>query len=97
MGEEAKVRLHAIVKGRVQGVGFRYFVRQQAQLIGALGWVRNLANGDVELTAEATQPELEELLIALRQGSPGSQVSDVQIEWGVATGELSGFAVKPTT
>ncbi len=96
MGQEAKVSLHAIIKGQVQGVGFRYFVRQQAQIIGSVGWVRNLANGDVELMAEATQSSIEKLLIALREGPPGSQVSDIQIEWGDTTGEFSGFTVKPT-
>ena len=96
MGQEAKVSLHAIIKGQVQGVGFRFFVRQQAQIIGAVGWVRNLANGDVEVMAEAARPALEKLLIALLEGPPGSQVSDIQSEWRGATGEFSGFAVKST-
>jgi len=96
MGIELKRRLHATVKGRVQGVGFRYFVSQQAQIMGAVGWVRNLADGQVEVMAEAARPALEELLIALREGPPGSQVSDIQIEWGDATGEFSSFAAKAT-
>lgn len=97
MGQEVNVKLLGIIKGRVQGVGFRYFVRQQAQSIGAVGWVRNLANGDVEVVAQASKPALEELLIALRQGPPGSDVSDVQVVWGDAGEEFNGFTVKQTT
>lgn len=89
-------RLHAIVKGRVQGVGFRYFVRQHAQSLGVTGWVRNLANGDVEVLAQAQKPALEDLLKALGDGPPGSSVSDIQVEWGQATGEFIGFAARPT-
>ncbi len=96
MSKEEKVRLHTVVKGRVQGVGFRYFVRERAQALGATGWVRNLADGNVEVMAVALRPTLEELLIALREGPPGSQVSDIQTEWGDSTGEFNGFAVRPT-
>jgi acylphosphatase len=89
-------RLHAIVSGKVQGVGFRYFVRQQAESLSLVGWVRNLANRNVELVAEGQRADLQSLLTAVRQGPRGSSVSDVETEWGDATGEFNNFSVKPT-
>ena len=91
-----KERLHAIVSGSVQGVGFRYFVRQQADSLGLAGWVRNLRSGDVELIAEGERKELQSLLTAVRQGPRGSTVINVQTEWSEASGEFNSFAVKPT-
>lgn len=96
MGPEKSQRLQAIVRGRVQGVGFRYFVRQRAQALGVQGWVRNLPSGEVELIAEAEPALLESLLRAVREGPSGSAVTDIQTEWGDASGEFSGFGVRPT-
>ncbi|MFQ5569637.1 MAG: acylphosphatase [Rhodothermales bacterium] len=87
-------RLSARVFGRVQGVGFRYFTRRQARLIGLTGWVRNEYDGSVSLEAEGTQGDLEELLAAVRLGPPSAYVRDVSFHWGEATGEFSGFLVR---
>jgi acylphosphatase len=94
--EDTKVRLHAVLNGRVQGVGFRYFVRQQAEDLGLPGWVRNLRTGGVELVAEGERVVLEELVAALRHGPPGARVDDVNLDWTAATGEFHGFAVTAT-
>lgn len=91
----ANVRLHAVVKGRVQGVGFRQFVRISASS-DVIGWVRNLSNGNVEVLAEAERVELYALVNALRTGPLGSNVTDVEIVWGEATGEFTGFEIRPT-
>lgn len=88
-------QLHAWVQGKVQGVGFRYYVRQRAVELSLTGWVRNLSDGRVELLAEGSRPNLAALLVALRQGPRGSQVNDVQVEWGAADREMQGFIVKP--
>jgi acylphosphatase len=88
-------QLHAWVQGKVQGVGFRYYVRQRATELPITGWVRNLSDGRVELLAEGSRPDLEALLAAVRQGPRDSQVSDVRVEWGGAGGQMRGFAVKP--
>src|SRR5207244_12904415 len=61
-------RLHAIVRGDVQGVGFRYFVQRKAQQLGLRGWVRNNDDGTVELVAEGGRGELEQLKRALEEG-----------------------------
>ncbi len=88
-------QLHAWVQGKVQGVGFRYFVRQRAAGLPIAGWVRNLSDGRVELLAEGSRAHLDALLAAVRLGPRGSQVSDVQVKWAPGNGELEGFVVKP--
>ncbi|GAB4523699.1 MAG: acylphosphatase [Anaerolineales bacterium] len=94
--EMETLRLAAVVDGRVQGVGFRYFVQQQAQALGLTGWVRNLRNGRVDVLAEGPRPALEALLDALRRGPRSAWVSEVKFEWQAASGEFSGFHVRPT-
>ncbi len=91
-----KVRLHARVEGRVQGVGFRFFVQQTAQSLGVTGWVRNRWDRSVEVVAEGERAALERLLAALRRGPRASFVSDVKAEWGEASGEFRGFGVRRT-
>ncbi len=73
--------LHAIVRGKVQGVGFRVFVRDAALGMGCNGWVRNLADGSVEVHAEADEMTLTELLTEISKGPPWGHVSGVDIEW----------------
>lgn len=72
--------LRAIVKGRVQGVGYRYFVYDVAQEAGLKGFVRNLPNGDVEVEAEGPEDKLQHLIKALWRGPAFAQVTDVQTE-----------------
>lgn len=69
--------MHAVVRGRVQGVGFRYFVRQAARELGLRGWVRNLPDGSVELEAEGDEAQLEALEERLRQGPALARVQAV--------------------
>jgi acylphosphatase len=69
---------HYLVKGRVQGVGFRWFVHQEAAEIGLRGWVRNTDQGHVEIVAAGKPEALAELKDALRKGSRGSRVDAVE-------------------
>jgi acylphosphatase len=66
-----------LVKGRVQGVGFRWFVQREAAELGLRGWVRNTDAGHVEVVASGRSEELAELKDALRKGSRGSRVDAV--------------------
>jgi acylphosphatase len=68
---------HYLVKGRVQGVGFRWFVHREAEPLGLKGWVRNTEDGHVEVVAAGEPEELETLAQALRRGSRGSRVDAV--------------------
>jgi acylphosphatase len=89
-------RLHAWVDGHVQGVGFRYFVREKANLFSVTGWVRNIHDGRVELLAEGPRDRVDSLLEAARQGPRGSHVTEVRVEWADASGEFDAFRVLPT-
>jgi acylphosphatase len=89
-------RLHATVEGRVQGVGFRAFVEQSAEMLNLRGWVRNRWDGSVEVTVEGDRQDLEKLLAALWRGPRASGVTDVRFEWLPATGEFTHFSVRMT-
>ena len=70
-------RLHVRISGRVQGVGFRWFVREEARRLGLSGWVGNLASGDVEVQAGGERSSLERLRRALHVGPTGARVDDM--------------------
>jgi acylphosphatase len=89
-------RLHVTVEGRVQGVGYRAFVEQNAFPLGLTGWVRNRWDGSVEVLAEGERQNLEKLLAALYRGPHAANVSNIQIDWQPATGEFSRFSVRMT-
>ena len=93
---DEKARLYALVEGRVQGVGFRAFVEQNAYALNLTGWVRNRWTGAVEVTAEGERPALEKLYRNLQRGPRASSVDTVQYEWQTATGEFKSFSVRMT-
>jgi acylphosphatase len=96
MTEANQARLHAIVEGRVQGVGYRYFVLEIAELLGIYGWVRNRWDDTVEVLAEGERSVVEKLLDALRRGPRGAFVSSVKADWEKPTGEFHNFRVAMT-
>jgi acylphosphatase len=69
--------IHFLVQGRVQGVGFRWFVQREASELDLRGWVRNTEDGEVEVVAAGTSSELAELRASLKQGPRGSRVDRV--------------------
>ncbi|MCU0629543.1 MAG: acylphosphatase [Methanoregulaceae archaeon] len=83
------------VSGRVQGVGYRYYVMECGQQAGVTGYVRNMADGSVEVIAEGSE---ESLLNFIRyidaKGELVICVDHLEIEWGAPTGEFSGFGIK---
>ncbi len=89
MAEQVAVR-HFLVKGRVQGVGFRWFVHREAAEIGLRGWVKNTDEGHVEVVAAGDAKQLAELKEALRKGSRGSRV-DAVVEHALAEQEGDGL------
>lgn len=96
MAEVTEARLHAIVEGRVQGVGFRYYVLDNAASLGIGGWVRNRYDQSVEVLAEGARQDLERLLATLWKGPRSSFVTRVKSVWQEPMGEFSGFSVKST-
>ncbi len=70
--------IHFLVRGRVQGVGFRWFVHREAAELGLRGWVRNTDTGEVEVVAAGESVDLNELRTQLRKGSRGSRVDAIE-------------------
>lgn len=93
MPSAENVRLHALIDGRVQGVGFRYFVIERAIPLKITGWVRNTTEGQVEVLAEGEKQNLQHLLDALRTGPRAAYVTNVNIDWQAASGEFTRFEV----
>jgi acylphosphatase len=89
VGDQA--RLTAWVRGRVQGVGFRWWVRSQALALGLTGSASNLADGRVEVVAEGSRTACEALLALLRGGTTPGNVSGVVERWTEPRGDLHGF------
>jgi acylphosphatase len=71
---------HVRVRGRVQGVWFRAWTREQAAELGAAGWVRNCPDGSVEAHFEGDKRAVEQLIDRISSGPPGARVDDVQVE-----------------
>jgi len=67
-----------VVRGRVQGVGFRWFVEREAHILGIAGWVRNNCDGSVEVHAQGSREQLAGLRSRLRQGPRAARVDDVE-------------------
>jgi acylphosphatase len=90
---ERKIAKLYRVRGRVQGVGFRYFVERAAKPLGITGWVRNLDDGSVEVYAVGTEAQLSDLAGLLRQGPRWAEVRGVE-ESDAAVENYSGFSVR---
>lgn len=93
MSEEKIERLHALIDGRVQGVGFRYFVLDKAHALNLTGWVRNINYDQVEVKAEGSREDLEKLLKFLHRGPAAAAVTSVDFSFENATGEFDHFTV----
>jgi acylphosphatase len=89
-----RARLHLIISGRVQGVGFRFSAYDEAKDLALAGWVRNLANGDVELVAEGSRENLQMLSAWAHLGPPSARVANVREEWLDPTGEFRDFQIR---
>ncbi len=88
-----KKRLHAVVSGNVQGVGFRYFVLYTAEQFSLAGFVRNTEDDCVEVVAEGEEQKLKEFLELLQRGPSYALVKKVSANWLDATGEFSSFEI----
>jgi len=92
-------RIHALLSGRVQGVGFRAFTRRQARRLKIRGWVRNLPTGEVELVAEGPGKAIKAFEQKIRRGPRGARVDQVRFlesEEGRGRKALPAFEVRPT-
>ena len=93
-GPPAEPSLRVVVRGRVQGVGYRDFVYMRARFLGLRGYVRNLPDmRSVEVVAEGERDALEQLLDHLREGPRGARVDALDVTWSDATGRHTAFGV----
>jgi acylphosphatase len=83
-----------LVRGRVQGVGFRWFVEREAHMLGIAGWVRNNADGTVEILAQGTGDQLSGLHSRLRQGPRAARVDSVEVSEVRPSANLSSFRIE---
>lgn len=88
-------RVHVIVRGEVQGVGYRYTMKIVAMEAGVSGWVRNRRDGTVEAEIEGTPEQVDEVLAWMAGGPPGSFVSNAEVTDAAPTAQR-GFEVLPT-
>ncbi|MDW8106429.1 MAG: acylphosphatase [Armatimonadota bacterium] len=87
-------RLRAYVHGIVQGVGFRMFAQSEALRLGLKGYVRNCADGSVEVVAEGSEEQLEAFLRCLRIGPTGARVDMIETYWEEGTNEHQSFTIR---
>ena len=90
---ENKVRAHAIISGRVQGVFFRVETKRAADGFGVLGWVRNRRDGTVEALFEGDRDLVDAVLEWCKEGPAQARVSDVKVDWEAYTGEFTAFDI----
>ena len=84
----------AVVSGRVQGVGFRYFAERAARKAGVAGWVRNLPDGRVEAVFEGPRADVQALVDWCHEGPPSARVEQVEVQWEPPQDEPPGFRVR---
>ncbi len=82
-----------IVRGEVQGVGFRWFTHRKATEVGVLGFVQNLGDGSVEVQAEGEKSAIDALIGALQIGPRAARVDNVAVTWSTPTGKYTHFEI----
>ncbi len=85
--EQRTVRARAVLAGRVQGVGFRFFAEEWAERLGVGGFARNLPDGRLELVAEGPEPAVQAFLEAMRRGPSSAVVRSFEVRWEDPVGE----------
>ena len=83
-----------VVRGRVQGVGFRWFVEREAHMLGIAGWVRNNHDGSVEVLAQGTRDQLSGLHGRLREGPRAARVDAVEVSDATPAQDLNSFRIE---
>ena len=87
-------RVRIVVRGLVQGVGFRYNTRAEASRLGLTGYVKNLPDGTVEIVAEGEAQPLRELAEWAKQGPPAANVKEIGVTYNTAQGEFGIFSIE---
>ena len=91
--ESDRVRVHAVISGRVQGVCYRLETRTAARSRGVTGWVRNKADGRVEAVFEGNRPDVDSMLAWCHEGPPAARVSGVEVREEAPDEPFDGFTI----
>lgn len=94
MGKSVEKRARIVVRGTVQGVGFRYFVMQKAQEMRLKGYVQNLPNGEVEAVVEGDKLFIEDIYKSMQNGPNKAKVTDHSIHWMDPKKDFKTFMIK---
>ncbi len=94
MNNQIGSRAHIIVSGRVQGVFYRSSTRKKAHSLGLEGFVKNLADGTVEIMVEGSKSDIQQLISWSHKGPPSARVDSVDVDWMDPTNEFSGFSIR---
>lgn len=86
-------RAHAVITGRVQGVGYRWTTYRRAKSLGLTGWVRNRPDGSVEAVFEGAEADVRSMIDWCREGPSSAIVEDVDVEWLDARGDYVDFDI----
>ena len=89
-----RVARRYVIAGRVQGVGFRWFTHDAAAREGVHGWVRNLADGRVEVVVEGDAESVDRVEAAVRRGPSQARVERVEVEEHAPSGRITGFEIR---
>jgi acylphosphatase len=89
----ASIARHVTITGRVQGVFFRSWLREQAAALGVTGWVRNCPDGRVDSHVEGEETAVEQMIDRMRRGPPAARVEDVRL-WNVEVCDFDDFEVR---
>jgi acylphosphatase len=92
--ENATLARRFLIRGRVQGVGFRWFVEREAHILGIAGWVRNNHDGSVEVLAQGTRDQLSGLHSRLREGPRAARVDAVEVSDAAPAAALNSFRIE---
>ena len=93
-GQGVAARVHLVISGLVQGVGFRLATQREARRLGLAGWVRNLPDGRVEAVAEGSDESIGRLVDWCHRGPAGAMVRDVAVERWPPEGQPGGFTIE---
>ena len=89
-----QLRVHALIRGQVQGVGFRAWTKKHADELGLCGWVRNLENGTVEASFEGEESVIRQMIELLKRGPKNAQVLGIESFFSEVLDEYKNFSIK---
>lgn len=92
--KKEKVRVHALISGKVQGVFFRGSAKEKAEKLGISGWIKNLRDGRVEAIFEGDKENINKMIEWAKKGPIGAKIEDFNLSWEDYKGDFSEFSIE---